>query len=148
MAETRSKRMIVVLQLAFRAEEGAAKILQQSRHLLLQAEQQLLQVTEYQKEYITDLNGKTQKLSAQSMINDRMFLQRLGDVLITQEQKIEQLKQSETNALNNWKICYQRRRSIESLIERLKVEENALTQKLLQKEMDEFSSMMHAHQYQ
>lgn len=148
MAETRSKRMVVVLQLADRAEEGAAKILQQSRLLLQQAEEQLLQVREYQGEYIADLNAKTEKLSAQSMINDRMFLQRLGDVLAAQQQKIEQLKQSEANSLNNWKICYQRRRSIQSLIERLKVEENALTEKLLQKEMDELSSMMKANQYQ
>jgi flagellar export protein FliJ len=137
----RSQRMLVVLQMAVRAEEAAAQQLEQSRSQLAQAEQQLKQVEEYQQGYIQALNQPQQGVSAYSMINDRLFLQQLSVVCDSQAAQIRQLHQNEENCLRNWQQCYQRRRNIDQLIDKLKQGENALLEKQLQKELDELSSV-------
>lgn len=143
MAQSRSQRMTLVLQLAARTEEGAATALKNSRHSLDQAQAQLQQIRQYHQEYVTELNTKTTNLTAQTMINDRLFLQRLSDVETTQLQQIQQLQVAENSCLKNWTLCYQRRKSIEALITRLQKEESDLLDKQLQKELDELSSQMH-----
>jgi len=141
MGIKRSQRMLTVLQLAVRTEEGAASQLEQSRRQLEQARQQLQQVEEYQQGYIQSLNQPKSGQSAYSMINDRRFLEQLSFVCQTQAGQIEQLRQNEDQCLQNWQTCYQRRRNIEQLIEKLKQDESQLVEKQLQKEMDELSSL-------
>ena len=134
--------MGVVLQMAVRAEEGAAAQLEQSRQQLSQAQQQLQQVENYQQGYIDALNRPKSGQSAYSMINDRQFLEQLSFVCRTQAGQIEKLRQNEDNSLQNWQQCYQRRRNIEQLIEKLKRGENLAMEKQLQKELDELSSSL------
>lgn len=141
MAVKRSQRMKVVLQLAVRAEEGAASQLEQGRLQVMQAQQQLQQVEEYQQGYINSLNQPKSGQSAYSMINDRRFLEQLSFVCRTQSGQIDQLRQNEENCLRNWQLCYQRRRNIEQMIEKLKQGENLLMEKQLQKELDELSAV-------
>lgn len=145
MARSRSQRMTIVLQLANRSEQAAALALQKSRSALDQADSQLQQIKQYQQEYVAELNAKTQKLTAQTMINDRHFLQRLSEIEITQCQQIAQLKKNESGCLSQWKLCYQRRQSIETLIARLQKEESSVVEKQLQKELDELSVLMSAY---
>ncbi|MBR9911633.1 MAG: flagellar export protein FliJ [Gammaproteobacteria bacterium] len=141
MAVSRSQRMTVVLQLANRAEEAAVNALNDSRENVERAREQLEQISRYQQEYTRQLNAKTAGLSAQNMINDRRFLQQLGQALSAQQQQILQLQQAETGCLRNWQQCYQRRQGIEKLIQSLKSAEDASAEKLLQKELDELSSL-------
>lgn len=132
----------MVLQMAVRAEEGAAAQLEQSRQQLSQAQQQLQQVEDYQQGYIDALNRPKSGQSAYSMINDRQFLEQLSFVCRTQAGQIEKLRQNEDNSLHNWQQCYQLRRNIEQLIEKLKQGENLAMEKQLQKELDELSSSL------
>nr|WP_240946318.1 flagellar export protein FliJ [Pseudomaricurvus alkylphenolicus] len=133
--------MVVVLQLVERAEQNAADGLRHSRQQVEQGEQQLQQITAYQQEYVQRLNQPRSGLHAESIINDRRFLQQLMDVQQSQQQQLQQLKQAEEQALKNWQLCYRRRQSIEQLIERLKQGENQLLEKQLQKELDELSGL-------
>lgn len=142
MAIKRSQRMIVVLQMAERAEEAAAKQLEQSRAQVAQAQQQLQQVEEYQQEYVQELNRPRSGVSAYAMINDRRFLEQLHKACQGQMVQIRQLRDQEERCLRNWQQCYQRRRNIEQLIARLQQDENALLEKQLQKELDELSSVL------
>lgn len=145
MAIKRSQRMAVVLQMAERAEETAAKQLEQSRAQVAQAEQQLQQVEDYQQEYLQELNRPKSGVSAYAMINDRRFLEQLHRACQAQMAQIRLLRDQEERSLRNWQQCYQRRRNIEQLIARLRQDENALLEKQLQKELDELSSVLRAH---
>ena len=141
-SQQRSQRMKVVLQLAERAEEAAATTLQSSRQQLQQAEEQLQQIEDYQQHYIQELNAQNGRVSVQTLMNDRQFLQQLTGISATQRQQIEQLQQQEGQCLHNWQLCYQRRQNIENLIERLQQAENLDEEKRLQKQLDELSSLM------
>lgn len=141
MAVKRSQRMKLVLQLAERAEEAAAQQLQLSREQLQEAEQQLQQVTEYQLEYQAQINAKLKPKHVAEMINDREFLQQLGDVEMAQQHKRRQLQQFSEQALKQWQGLYQRRKNIESLIQRLQTSENLILEKQLQKQLDELTSL-------
>lgn len=142
MAVKRSQRMAIVLQMAERAEEAAARQLEQSRSQVAQAQQQLQQVEEYQKDYTQALNQPKAGVSAYAMINDRRFLEQLHRVCQSQMAQIRQLSEQEERCLRNWQQCYQRRRNIVQLIDKLKQNESALLEKQLQKEMDELSSVL------
>lgn len=144
MAVKRSQRMGVVLRMVVREEERAAAQLEQSRVQLSQAQQQLQQVEEYHQGYVDALNQPKSGQSAYSMINDRRFLEQLSFVCRTQASQIEKLRQNEDTCLHNWQQCYQRRRNIEQLIEKLKLGENQAMEKQLQKELDELSSVIRA----
>lgn len=141
MAIKRSRRMVIVLQMAEREEDTAARQLQQSRNQVAQAEQQLQQIEEYQQGYTQALNQPKAGVSAYAMINDRRFLQQLHVVCQSQMAQIRQLRDQEARCLSQWQQSYQRRRNIEQLITRLKQDENALLEKQLQKELDELSSV-------
>ncbi len=143
MAKKRSQRMAVVIDMAERAEQEAAQTLGHAREQTAQAQQQLQQVSEYQIEYERALNKPKQGVSVQALMNDRAFLAQLVQVVNTQHAQLESFKVNEGNALHNWQLCYQRRRNIEKLIEKLKSEEDAETEKKLQKEMDELSMLSH-----
>tara|TARA_B100000446_G_scaffold46105_3_gene42174 strand:- start:14105 stop:14608 length:504 start_codon:yes stop_codon:yes gene_type:complete len=135
----RSKRMLLVLDMAKRAEDGAAQALEQARQASQQTEQQLQQIEKYQLDYQTQLNQPKAGVSVQALMNDRQFLAQLMGVVETQKAQLQQLRDNESNVLRNWQLCYQRRKNIEKMIAGLKSEEDAQFEKQLQKEMDELS---------
>lgn len=141
----RSQRMAVVLQLAVRTEEGAAKALEEARSHVANAVQQLQQIQAYQQDYTRELNQPRQGVSVDSIVNDRRFLTQLMQVVSVQENQLQQLQNNESNCLRNWQLCYQRRKNIERMIEGLKAGEDALMEKQLQKELDELSSLSRLH---
>lgn len=142
MALKRSTRMELVLRLARQAEDGAAQALQTARQQVLQAEQQCEKIEQYQQEYIRDLNQLQVRCSVHSMMNDRRFLAQLVDIGDSQQGQLAQYRQNEDNCLNNWQLCYQRRKSVEQLIAKLKLGEHQVLEKQLQKELDELSSLV------
>lgn len=133
--------MAVVLQLAVRTEEGAAKALEDARRQVVSAEQQLQQIQSYQQDYTKELNQPRKGVSVDSIVNDRGFLAQLMQVVNVQENQLLQLKNSEASCLHNWQLCYQRRKNIERMIEGLKSGEDAVMEKQLQKELDELASL-------
>lgn len=131
--------MTIVLQLAEQAEQSAAELLQQYRDQLNAAEQQLQQLLDYQQEYIEQINSK-QQLSAREMISDRSFIGQLDDAAGAQRQKLASCHRQCDEALAAWQKAYQKRNNIADLIEKMRLDENALMEKQLQKEIDELSS--------
>lgn len=139
-APKRSQRMQVVLQLAHKAEEAAAKQLQNSRETLQNAEAQFQQLSDYQQQYLAELNQAQGHVNMSRAMNDRQFLQQVSGLMANQKQQIEQLRATEESCLNQWRQQHQRRRNIERLIERLRHEESEQADKQLQKLMDELSA--------
>lgn len=136
----RSTRLGVVLKLAIETEDATGRSLQAAREALTQAEGQLDQIERYQQDYIDAVNVKVRGLNTQTMINDRAFLGQLVGVIDRQKQHLKQLTTNEQQCLEQWKASHLRRKNIENLIERLRLNEDSAAEKQLQKLMDELSS--------
>lgn len=140
MAESRAKRMQVVLTLANRQEDEAAKKLSQFRDQLAQEELQLADLRDYAAQYLHAQGELRQGVLAHELINYSTFINRLNEACREQEAKVERYRKIQETLQQQWRIKHQKRKSIEDLITRLQQEDNLLLDKRLQKEMDELSS--------
>lgn len=141
MAQKRSQRMVIVLQLAERAEQEAAEKLAVAREQLGNDEQQLTQLQDYHNDYIHQINSKTGAQSVQQMMADRSFVGQLQQAVDVQQQKIASTRQHYQQQLNQWQLAYHKRSNIEDLINRMRDDESQEADKRLQKELDELSSL-------
>jgi flagellar protein FliJ len=146
MAESRAKRIQVVLTLARQQEDIAAKRLGQYREQLTAEEQQLSQLKEYATQYMRDYAGQRQGVYAHQLINYSGFVHRLGELCKEQEIKLERMQVAYKKLQEQWRTAHQKRKSVEDLIERFKQEESLLLDKQLQKELDELSTQKFARQ--
>lgn len=140
MAESRAKRMQVVLSLALRQEDEAAKKLSQFRDQLAQEERQLAELRDYADQYLTVQGALREGILAHELINYSSFINRVNAACNEQANKVERYKVLFESLQQQWRLKYQKRKSIEDLIARLQREDNLLLDKRLQKEMDELSS--------
>ena len=140
MAQKRSTRMQLILQLAERDEQVAVDALQQNRQKLGDIEEQLIQIRDYQSEYLLRVNGKVSGLSAREMISDRQLIHQLSVAEDAQLIKFNQSKKYVDMAMQYWQKLHQRRKNIEELIGKMRNSENQLEDKILQKELDELAS--------
>lgn len=146
MAESRAKRIKVVLTLAQQQEDIAAKRLSEYREQLTAEEQQLSQLKEYSTQYMRDYAGQRQGVYAHQLINYSGFVHRLGELCKEQEVKLERMQAVYKKLQEQWRICHQKRKSVEELIERFTHEESLLLEKQLQKELDELTTQKFARQ--
>lgn len=140
MAEKRSERLKVVLQLALKAQQDVADLMAQQHQKVGLERDQLQQLQQYSEEYQQQVASNNKGLRAQELISSRAFLQRLTNLQLNQQQKIQQLNAVIDQLTAEWQKRYHRRQSIENLIGRLKTEESAELDKQLQREIDELSS--------
>lgn len=140
MAESRAKRMQVVLTLAVRQEDEAAKKLSQFREQVAQEERQLVELRDYAAQYLHAQGELRQGIFAHELINYSTFINRLNEACHEQGTKVERYKTILESLQQQWRVKHQKRKSIEDLIARLQQEDNFLFDKRLQKEMDELSS--------
>lgn len=140
MAEPRSQRMQVVLMLAERKEQAAAQRLGQYREQVQAEQAQLQQLEDYAEQYLNSYAARTTNVYAQELISYSSFIQRLEDAKKDQQTKLERMQQALEQIQGDWQEKYQRRRSIEDLVARMKYEESAVLEKRLQKELDDLSA--------
>lgn len=140
MAETRAQRMQVVLTLAQRHEDEAARRLGDCRDSLAAEERQLADLVEYRDQYLTAQGEPRTGIYAQELINYSHFIARLVDACREQEGKVARTQAALAMLQQQWREKYQKRQSIKDLITRLQQEENLLLDKRLQKELDELSA--------
>lgn len=139
MAESRAKRLQIVLTLAERHEQAAAKQLGERRAQVEFEQEQLTQLDEYAEQYLQTYRDRRQGLYAEELITYSGFIQRLGAAREDQQAKLERVTRHYEQGLQVWREKYHRRKSIAEMIARLAVEDNALLEKRLQKEMDELT---------
>ncbi len=140
MADSRAKRMKVVLTLAEQQEDDAAKKLNQFREQLAQEERQLVELRDYANQYLHAQGELREGVLAHELINYSSFINRLNEACHDQEVKVERYRAMQESLLHQWRIKHQKRKAIEDLIVRLQQEDNLLLDKRLQKELDELSS--------
>lgn len=145
MAESRAKRMKVVLTLAERQEEDAAQKLSQFRDQLAQEEHQLRELRDYAQQYLSAQGSLRQGIHAHELINYSSFIHRLNEACNEQESKVVRMQGMLANLQKQWQVRHQKRKSIEDLIKRLQHEDDVILDKRLQKELDELSSLQLQH---
>ena len=137
MAESRAKRMQVVLTLAERNEEQAAQQLSKFTQQVEAEAEQLRQLDEYAAQYLDTYTNRKTAVRPQELIAYSGFIQRLGDARKEQQARLDRFKLQLERLRQMWRIAHQKTKSIKELITRLQHEENVLLDKRLQKEMDE-----------
>jgi len=137
MAESRAKRMQVVLTLAERSEQQAGVQLSQCQAQVDAETEQLRQLDEYAAQYLNIYTERKTAVRPQELIAYSGFIQRLGEARKEQEGRLKRVQVQMERLRQAWRIAHQKCESIKELIERLKLEENALLDKRLQKELDE-----------
>lgn len=140
MAESRAKRMKIVLTLAEKAEDEAAKRLKEQADLVKLEQEQLEGLKAYSDQYLQSYSSLRSGVTAQDMINYSGFISRLAEAIKEQQLKIERLQQGLDKLKAQWSITHQKRKALEDLIERMKKEESVALEKLLQKELDELAN--------
>ena len=146
MAESRAKRIQVVLTLALQQEDAAAKRLGQYREQFTLEENQLRQLREYADQYMRDYAGHRQGVFAHQLISYSGFVRRLEDLYKEQDIKVKHMEVTYHKLQEQWRQSHQKRKSIEDLIERFRQEESLQLEKQLQKELDELTTQKFARQ--
>lgn len=137
MAESRAKRMQVVLTLAERGEQQAGQLLSQCQIQVEAETEQLRQLDEYAAQYLNIYTERKTAVRPQELIAYSGFIQRLGEARKEQEGRLNRIQAQMERLRQAWRIAHQKCESIKELIERLRQEENTLLDKRLQKELDE-----------
>jgi flagellar FliJ protein len=140
MAESRAKRMQLVLNLAQKQEDEAANKLSRYREQLAQEQRQLVELREYAGQYLNAQGALRQGVLAHELINYSSFIHRLNEACTEQEAKVARMTKLLDSLQQQWRIKHQKRKSIEELIVRLQHEDNLIADKRLQKELDELSA--------
>jgi len=134
----RTKSIRLVLTLAERAETEAADRLLQQRRQLQSHSEQLQQIVNYNQEYSSQIS-QLGSINVQQMISQRNFMSQLSQLLQSQSETVDILRQQTQKAEFLWHQQYQRRKKLADLVEQLEREQDKLEQGRLQKELDEMS---------
>jgi flagellar FliJ protein len=137
MAESRAKRMQVVLTLAERSEQQAGQQLAQCQTQVDAEVAQLRQLDDYAAQYMNIYTERKTAVKAQELIAYSGFIQRLGDARKEQEARLNRVQAQMERLRQVWRVAHQKCESIKELIGRLQQEENVSLDKRLQKELDE-----------
>jgi len=137
MAESRSKRMQVVLTLTERSEQQAGERLGQFTVQVDAETEQLRQLDEYADQYLNVYGSRKVAVKPQELIAYSGFIQRLAEARKEQQARLERMQLQLERYRQAWRIAHQKTESIKELITRLQQEENAVLDKRLQKELDE-----------
>lgn len=139
----RSQRFAVIERLAKQREDQAAQALQQARAQLAQEQQQLEELAGYQAEYhraleVTGGSG----ISIEQWRRTQGFIDQLETVMVSQRRVIGQWQEQEARLLEHWQSLYQRRRTLNQLVERFSMEELVEADRREQKALDEVVNQM------
>lgn len=137
---SRSKRMTVVLDLAQREQDLAAKSLEQHQQQLRQEQARLQELESYYQDYESKVGGVQTTLRASELANSRGFLGRLSEAQRQQRVQITQLEKHYDSAKQYWMECHLKQENLAKLIERYRQEEGIEQEKYEQKQIDELVS--------
>lgn len=136
----RSQRLQIVLQLAQQKEEAAQQELLQAHTRLQREQDKLVQLQQYQAEYVDNLKAQTgRQMSALQYQTMTQFISRLSVAISEQRRQIQMVGMAVERVEAKWRELYQKRQKIGELIERYKMEEAREQDLREQKLLDEAS---------
>lgn len=138
MAKKRSERLRALLKLAQMREDNAARQLAANSEKLQQAREQNQQLALYNDEYQQRFQAQVkQVVSVRDLRNFQGFFQQLDRVQEQQQHLIEQRDRERELARLQWLQLYNRRRVLDQIRERSKLEEESVSERKLQSEFDD-----------
>lgn len=135
----RSQRLQVVLDLADKAVQNAAQVLETARQQLGSEEKKLTDLQHYYQEYSKLFDSQSQGVRALDVARQRTFLSQLQQAQQHQQQVIAQRRQLVATKQKLWHLAYLKQRAIAELITRLKKDENLALSRKEEKRLDEWS---------
>ncbi|WP_035480469.1 flagellar export protein FliJ [Aliagarivorans marinus] len=125
-------------------EQDAAKALAEVQQQLRQFEGQLQHLEEYRRSYLEQaLAHGADGLKAQSFHQYQMFIQKLEQASVQQNQSIQQIRQNLSLCRKQWQEQRAKRRAMELLIEKQVAEKEKAQLKAEQKLLDEYALFAH-----
>lgn len=139
----RSERLQIIEKLAQQREDQAAKALAQLRAQLDNEQAQLSELDSYRTEYQAYLQRQgSEGLSIVQWRRTQGFIDQLSQVMQQQQEVIRRCHEQESQLLQHWQRLYQRRKSLEQLVERVSLDEFIAADRAEQKAIDELVSQM------
>jgi flagellar FliJ protein len=138
VAEKKSKRLEVVLNLAQLKEDAAARQLGEALNALEQGKQQLEMLNDYRndnQEHIRQV-GKGHATGSQ-LHRHQMFLQQIETAISQQGDRMTMLTQRVEVVKKNWQQLHYRRKAIGDHVQKIQRDEDRVQEKKNQMEMDD-----------
>jgi len=130
---SRSERLQPAVEQAQRRQKDALQRLAEEQQKLAQAEQQLEELQRYRRDYSLSDGG----LTVSALINRQQFVDRIDQAIVQQGRLIERLQRHLASARERWLQAHAREHALDSVVERLRRQEDQREQRLEQAEVDE-----------
>ncbi|MEE9494469.1 MAG: flagellar export protein FliJ [Gammaproteobacteria bacterium] len=135
----RSERMHVVQSVAAAREKVAAQQLGKTRQILNQQLVRLEELSNYRQQYVQQFaDTGSRGISARSLQDYRVFVDRLNTAIRQQDQVVEQARVHLSTVYDQWMQTHSHTLAIGKLIGRFRDDEKIQENRLEQKLMDEF----------
>lgn len=139
----RSKRIQLVVDLAKRKEDAAAKYLGEALAAVASAEQQERQVRRYYENYRQQFSKKNICLRPEELQRSREFLGHLDDAIRAQQQQVKIAHDNVGRARQYWNKCHLTSNAIVDYQARCRRNEQLADDKLEQKMLDDLAQIRH-----
>ena len=136
---SRSDRLQPAVEQAQRRKKDAMQRLAEHQQKLAQAEEQWEELKRYRRDYHIGTGG----LSASALLNRQQFVERIDQAILQQGKLVERLRRNLATLRERWLNAHARENALDTVVERLRKQEDQREQRLEQAEVDE--RMQHRH---
>jgi flagellar protein FliJ len=130
---SRSERLQPAVDQAQRRQKDALQRLAEHQQKLAHAEQQLEELKRYRRDYSLSDGG----LTVTALINRQQFVERIDQAIVQQGHMVERLQRQLDTARQRWLQAHARENALDSVVDRLRKQEEQREQRLEQAEVDE-----------
>ena len=143
MAPPRSKRLAIVERLIEQQEQQLAKAVGMARQQLQQEEKKHQDLQNYLGDYESELLTQGEGgISGSQWQNFQFFIGQLEQAISQQRGAVQRAEQQIEIVLVKWRQVYQKRKSLGSLIHKIKLDELVEQEKKEQKQVDDLVNQM------
>lgn len=130
---SRSDRLQPAVDQAQRRQKDALQRLADHQQKLAHAEQQLEELQRYRRDYGLSDGG----LTVSALINRQQFVERIDQAIVQQGKLVERLQRQLESARERWLQAHARESALDTVVERMRKQEDQREQRLEQAEVDE-----------
>ncbi|MFC3652655.1 flagellar export protein FliJ [Dyella humi] len=130
---SRSDRLQPAVDQAQRRQKDALQRLADHQQKLAHAEQQLEELNRYRREYSLGDGG----LTVTALLNRQQFVDRIDQAIVQQGKLVERLQRQLDGARERWLQAHARENALDTVVDRLRKQEDQREQRLEQAEVDE-----------
>ncbi|HUA80270.1 MAG TPA: flagellar export protein FliJ [Dyella sp.] len=130
---SRSERLQPAVDQAQRRQKDALQRLAEQQQKLAHAEQQLDELKRYRNDYSVADGG----LTVSALLNRQQFVDRIDQAIVQQSRLVERMQRQVDGARDRWLLAHARENALDTVVDRLRKQEDLREQRLEQAEVDE-----------